>query len=303
VLVLAVAGLFAFSHFFPEKAFDLATKGERMKARLEQKSITVNGLNIAYLDGGTGEPLILVHGFGGNKDNWDRVSQYLTHHFRVIAPDLPGFGDSAKKIDLDYSLAGQARWLHDFAKSLGLPSFHLGGNSMGGAIAGVYASLYGPEVKSLWLLAPGAVNAPEESEYFKILKTGKNPLMPESARDFSDMMGFVCYQRPYIPSFAMKVMYHESAEGATIRNIVFKAIRSEKTRIDDLLKGSTIPALVEWGDHDRVLHMSGAGVLCSKMASAQCVILKNTGHVPMFERPEESADAFLAFMKIPGPRK
>ena len=300
LLVLSMAGMMAYVHFNPEKVFASAQNAERKAAHLELKSISVDNLDIAYLEGGTGDPLVLVHGFAADKDNWTRVAKFLTPHFRVIAPDLPGCGQSTKRMDLDYSLKGQAKWLHDFVTALGLSTINLGGNSMGGAIAGVYAATYGDQVKSLWLIDPAAVNFPEESDLQRMLKEGENPLIIKTPNDFNTLLNFVFYRRPYIPSSIVTMLGRHAVANKLMNEIVFKAIGNDPLRIDDLLKGSSIPTLVLWGDHDRVLNVSGAKVLCTKMADAKTVIMKDAGHAPMIERPRDAATSFLAFhgMKI-----
>ena len=65
------------------------------RARLVLKRLTIAGLDMPYLEGGRGEALVLVHGFGGDKDNFTRLAGFLTCKYRVIIPDLPGFGDVA----------------------------------------------------------------------------------------------------------------------------------------------------------------------------------------------------------------
>src|SRR5687768_6020366 len=74
---------------FPRLVAGLAIAAERAAAQLSLKSVHIpGGLHISYLEGGQGEPLVLLHGFGANKDNWTRTSRILTRHYRVIAPDL-----------------------------------------------------------------------------------------------------------------------------------------------------------------------------------------------------------------------
>src|SRR5512140_883010 len=85
----------AFVHFAPETATRLAIEGERQRSGLVRKEIDLpGGLHYVYLEGGHGEPLMLFHGFGANKDNFTRVARFLTPRFRVILPDHIGFGES-----------------------------------------------------------------------------------------------------------------------------------------------------------------------------------------------------------------
>ena len=95
-MILAVVVVY---YVFPGIAFKLLLKAERSSAGLKQYSIEVEGLHIEYLEGGKGDVVLLVHGFGANKDNWTRISKHLTSHFRVVALDLPGFGESSRQPD------------------------------------------------------------------------------------------------------------------------------------------------------------------------------------------------------------
>lgn len=295
-VIVMLAGLAIYGHLNADKVFEYARGRERAAAGLNEKTVTVDGIFIHYLEGGTGEPLVLVHGFGANKDNWTRASKYLTSHVHVVALDLPGFGDSDKRMDLDYTLKAQAKRLHDFITTLNLGPVHLGGSSMGGAISGFYAAMYPGQVKSLWLLAPGNVNAPEKSEVSQMIEAGeKNPLVIDKAEDITDTLDMVFFKRPFIPPAVVTLLGEQAAANKPLKDKVLKAIDKESVSIDKLLTGSDIPALIVWGKNDRVLHVSGADVLCRAMARATCVTMDQMGHLPMIERPKDSADLYLTF--------
>ena len=132
----------------PEGTAQFTVDLERKGAGLEAKSIAVNGFQIHYLEGGTGEPLLMIHGFGANKDNWTRIGRYLTPHYRVIALDLPGFGDSSKPVEAGYRYADQLPRIQAFAEALGLKQYHVAGNSMGGYFAAGLARHYPNSVQS-----------------------------------------------------------------------------------------------------------------------------------------------------------
>ena len=94
----------------------------------------------------------------------------------MIAPDLPGFGESSLDPDGDYTIPTQVEWVKTFIQALGIKSLHLGGSSMGGAIAGAYASRYPNDLKSLLLISPGGVASSELSEMFHLIEEGnQNP--------------------------------------------------------------------------------------------------------------------------------
>lgn len=115
--------------------YEAGISWERFRAGLSEKSADIKELHFSYLDGGSGETVLMVHGFGSNKDSWDRFARHLTGKFRIVALDLPGHGDSTSRLELSYDIPSQARRLELFAVKLGLERFHIFGSSMGGAVA------------------------------------------------------------------------------------------------------------------------------------------------------------------------
>ena len=112
--------------------FDL----QRRHSGLRRREIEIpGGLRYVYLEGGRGEPLLLLHGFGADKDHFTRVARFLTPHYRLIVPDHIGFGQSSHPQDADYAAPAQAARLRAFMRALGIERFHLGGSSMGGQIS------------------------------------------------------------------------------------------------------------------------------------------------------------------------
>ena len=117
------------------------------------KSLTanVNGINIHYVIGGTGEPLLLIHGFGQNWFMWNRLLPELSKHFTVIAPDMPGLGESDKP-DTGYTKKQLAQDLHGLVKQLGYTNINVVGHDIGLMVAYAYAAQFGNEVKKVAFL-------------------------------------------------------------------------------------------------------------------------------------------------------
>lgn len=301
VPLVILIGLIGVYFLFPGVTFKLLQNSERRAGGLEQRGIDVKGLHIEYLEGGKGNVLVLLHGFGANKDNWTRIGKYLTPYFRVIAPDLPGFGESGTDPDGDYTIGVQAERVKAFVQTLGLKSFHLGGNSMGGNIAGVYAARYPGDVKSLLLISPGGVASSEKSEMVRLLTEGKpNPLIVKTVEDYERLMDFVFVKRPYIPRPIKRVLIEEAIRHRPLNFEIFKQLIKSVgvPPLEGLLKGLKVPTLIVWGEKDRVLHVSGAKILESVMPKAEARIMDNVGHVPMIEKPEETARLYLSFLKL-----
>ena len=274
---------------------DSAYAMERSRAGLVRKEIALpDGTHIVYLEGGSGAPLVLVHGFGADKDNFTRVARYLTPHYRVIVPDLVGFGESSHRADVDYHYAAQAQRLHDFTQALGLSRFDLGGNSMGGGISMSLAAQHPQEVASLWLLDCAGIAAAPPSELARIVTTSDtNPLIITKESDFLAFLKFVMSDPPYIPGSVMNVMARERMANQPLERQVFAQIATDS--VDAAVKGLATPTLIVWGDEDRALSVGTVPVLKTLLPNAQALVMPQVGHAPMIERPQQSAEDYLRF--------
>ena len=274
---------------------DQAYARERSLAGLARKEATLaDGTRIVWLEGGAGAPLVLVHGFGADKDNFTRVARYLTPHYRVIVPDLVGFGESAHRTDVDYRYAAQAERLHAFVQSLGLSRIDIGGNSMGGGIAMSYAAQHPDEVASLWLIDCAGIAAAPPSELARIVtSTGTNPLMITKESDYPAFLHFVMSDPPWIPGSVMDVLARERIANRALESQVFRQIATDS--VDAAVKGLPTPTLITWGEDDRALSVGTVPVLKTLLPNAQAIVMPHIGHAPMIERPEQSAEDYLRF--------
>ena len=296
IIAVVVGLLVAGNLFFPDRVAELAADAERRSAGLVRKEVDVGQFHIAYLEGGQGDPLVLVHGFGADKDNWTRVAKYLTPHYRVIAPDLPGFGESSKPENLSYSFDAQVEYLHAIATGLGLSKVALGGNSMGGCIAALYGAKYPDEVQSLWLVAPACVSTARTSEFGKMLTNGGgNPLLARTPEDFDRTVHFVMSDPPFIPGSIKRVLASRAAANYPLHTRIFAELLASNSALEPRVTGLPIPTRVLWGDQDRALDVSGAEILGRLMPKASVTVLPGIGHLPMIEQPRKAAEDYLRF--------
>ena len=279
----------------PGAVFNVAMVIARRTAGLHLKETTVDGHRVPYLEGGHGEPLVLLHGFGANKDHWTMIAPFLTRHFHVIAPDVPGFGDSSRKHEARYGLDEQIERLADFTASLGLEHFHLGGNSMGGYLAAIFAARHPEKTKSLWLLAPAGAMSAEQSELQNQIEQGKNLLVIEDEQAFDELTDMVFTVKPPMPAQFKRPLMKRAFAEAPFNTKMFEDLFADPVGLETALKDCDTRALVVWGDNDRLLHPSGAEVLRDVMNDVECRIMPNMGHVPMLERPAETAADYLRF--------
>ena len=268
---------------------------ERKRAGLERKEIVLaDGTHVAYLEGGTGAPLVLVHGFGADKDNFTRVARYLVPHYRVIVPDLVGFGESSHLADVDYHYSAQAQRLHAFVEALGLARVDLGGNSMGGGIVMSLAAQHPRSVASLWLIDCAGIAEAPPSELARIITTtGTNPLMITKESDFPAFLKFVMSDPPWIPGSVMDVLARERIANQDLERKVFQQIATDS--VSGAVKGLQTPTLIVWGAEDRALSVGTVPVLQALLPNAQAVVMPHVGHAPMIERPKETAEDYVRF--------
>jgi abhydrolase domain-containing protein 6 len=269
---------------------------ERTMAGLNEKTIQVGDHRIAYLEGGKGPSVLLVHGFGADKDNWDRFAKRLTGKYHVVAPDLPGFGDSSKIQSAHYDIPTQVKRVHDFVHAVGLKQFHMAGNSMGGLISGVYAAEYPDDVLSLGLFDPGGVANREPSVIAREWKEGRNPLVVGSREDYDRMLKFMFVDPPIIPFWVKSWLADQAIASKDFNNKIFPEARPAD-KLEQVTGKIRARTLVLWGDTDRIFPVSSAAVLGKEIKNSKVVIMKECGHVPMLERPGESAEHYLEFLK------
>jgi pimeloyl-ACP methyl ester carboxylesterase len=294
IIICILAGI-GFLYLAPEKATNLAINLERKHSGFTRKEINLPGeLHYVYLEGGQGEPLMLLHGFGANKDNFIRVARFLTPHYRVIIPDHIGFGESSHPQDADYSAGVQAVRIRTLAKALGITKLHIGGSSMGGQISLMYAALYPDEVKSLWLLDPAGIWSAPPSELREIIvKTGENPLMARNEDEFAKIFAFVMADPPFIPRPMLNVMAKERIRNYELEKRILKEIAADS--VEKYVTDLKTPTLIVFGDKDRAINPATAEVLHKLMPRSEVIIMKGLGHLPMIEQPRKSAEDYLKF--------
>ena len=281
----------------PAPFLEAAVRATRRAAKLDTRRIRAGDHDIVYLDGGRGEPLVLLHGFAANKDYWPAVAKFLVPHFRVIAPDVPGFGESARHPELRYAVDDQVERLRAFVQQLGLGPFHLAGNSMGGHLAAAYAARYPQDLKSLWLLAPAGVETAEPSELQGMIMRGDNPLLVRDAAGYERLLR-LCVARPrYVPGPFLRCLAARAVAEGPFNAKIFADWLAKPAWLEARVEGLKVPTLVLWGDEDRLLHVSGAAILGRLIPGSRVVVMRATGHVPMLERPRETAQHFLEFQK------
>jgi pimeloyl-ACP methyl ester carboxylesterase len=261
-----------------------------------------------YLEAGAGPPVVLLHGLGATNASMLPTLAELARDHRVLAPDLPGFGDSGKPVRA-YHPGFFARWLAAFLDAVGTPRAILVGNSMGGRIA-IEAGLCMPErVEALVLFAPSLA--------FKRFREA-TPLVRLLAAELGAMP--MIMPRPIVMT-ALRLMFAKPERLADAwydaaadefqrvfatprgRMAFFSAAREiyleeahGESGFWDRLPALRRPALFLWGDADQLVPCRFARHVEAVLEHAESVVLPDCGHVPQFEHPLRTHALVRAFL-------
>lgn len=282
--------------------FDSVLQQERQWAGLTTKQITVRGVDITYSEGGPadGEVMVLLHGFTGDRNNWNRMAKYLTKKYRVLIPDLPGHGDSSSRMDQDYSMPEMSSVMKAFVDTLGIEKYHIAGNSMGGGLAIQWSVFRPQQVLSLALIDSAGLYE-HEGEVMKQMKAGNNDLLIQQPGDLRKVIQLAMEDRPFFPQELLEVMEQKQIAKYPIYRKIIDGLMETQAKMGPgmfsiALKSMRMPVLILWGENDRIFEVPVTKELERNIKHSKTVILEGVGHVPIFEAPKDSAEVYLDFL-------
>lgn len=262
-----------------------------------RKQVRVLDHDIVYYEAGSGPTVLLVHGFGADKDTWVPYAAKLKPHARVVIIDVPGFGDSTYLESANYGYPAQVERVKAFVDALDLAPVHLAGNSMGGAIVGHYAAAHPADVKTLLLMDNAAIDMPKRSEFLARIDAGENPLIMRSLGDVPTLVKFCFHRAPPLPRFVQKLVAAQGVHRADKNARIFDQIFAETDSLAPLLPRITAPTLIMWGEEDSILDVSIVDVLERHIPKYRTVRYRGCGHIPYLERTARSAADHLRLVR------
>jgi pimeloyl-ACP methyl ester carboxylesterase len=232
----------------------------------------------------------LLHGFGADKDRFGPLPADLRRWYRVIIPDLPGFGEHQPDWGAVYNIPAQVTRLESFFRALGLNRFHLLGISLGGYVAACYAARFPRHVQSLTLMNTAGIDSPVSSDAFRLLQLhDQNIFLYTNEAQFQKMMDYLMFRPIQLP---MRIRRYWAAQGLrslSWRRKLFADLFADGCfRLDEDARQIEAPTLVIWGCQDRILHVSAVDRLLEMIADCRAYVLGDCGHVPLFEYPRLS---------------
>jgi pimeloyl-ACP methyl ester carboxylesterase len=246
---------------------------EWARSQFAFETVSLRDNQIHFLVGGSGEPVVLIHGLSGSLDWWQYNAPALAEHYRVYLIDLPGFGRLGHLTVCD-SMAEYVDWLKDWMSAVQLPRIHLIGHSMGGHI-GLRLVVERPDsIQCLVLVAPaGVMPATELPHYFlpllRVLRDIPVALLPLAMRNIRQ---------------------------ANLRTVWTTSHDLLETDLVDTLGKVCAPTLIVWGDEDPILPFSFAKQFQESIPNAELLILPGAGHIAMIDNPETFNRGTIAFL-------
>ncbi|MFD8582031.1 alpha/beta fold hydrolase [Streptomyces californicus] len=267
---------------------------------MQETTYDIGGRNIFAAETGDGPPVLLLHGGGpgaSGVSNYARNITELAKEYRVIVPDLPGYGRSTKGVDGSDPFGHLADGIRGLLDGLGLEKAHLVGNSYGGACALRLALDTPNRVDRMVLMGPGGIGTTRS-----LPTPGLNSLLnyytgdgPSRRKLEKFIRDYLVFNAADVPDAAIDERYRASIDPEVIAspplrrpsgpNALRTVWKMDFTR-DARLSRLPVPTLVLWGAQDRVNRPSGGPMLAERMPNCDLYMAANTGHWVQFERAE-----------------
>jgi pimeloyl-ACP methyl ester carboxylesterase len=267
--------------------------------------IDLHGHDVAYRRAGAGQAIVLLHGIAGSNTTWDELLPVLARDHDVIAPDLPGHGESGSSAG-DYSVGAMAATVRDLLLALGVERVTVVGHSLGGGVAMQFAYLFPDFTERLILISAGG------------LGRSVNPVLASAALPGAELVTAVLGQGtrlasklyrslPVVPQpgrvveelerglSALAVRETRAAFHATLRSVV--GFDGQRVFAGDrLYLAAAMPTLIVWGERDRIIPAGHGHRAHAAMPGSELVVMPDVGHFPPMEAPEALGDAVSDFM-------
>lgn len=284
-------------------------RAEHARARamlgLHARSLVIDGQRWAYVERAADQvvaaTIVMLHGYTGSKENWYRLAARLRGRYRMVIPDLPGWGESEHRADADYGYAAQAASVAAFIRAISDQPVVLLGHSMGGGVAVVVAARYPQLIARVGLLNASGVEFKDNQFGLDVLD-GKNPFGVRDAASlehYLDSLFHVRKARPPIPWPASRIVIAQRCRDGDFEQSVLDCIGRSETRFlpGELAAQIRQPALLLWGRQDAVIDPSSLDLYAAQMPQARKVLLDDCGHMSLMEHPDAVADAVTALIE------
>ncbi len=290
LIVLVLAGVVVFAYERPVTVYEGWAVFRLRLSGVHSRHVQAGSYRLHYLEAGSGPPVLLIHGLASNATrDWGRLVGPLGRRFHVLAPDLPGFGDSERPPAADYSIPMQVEAVRSFMAAVGVGRARVAGLSMGGWIACRLAGSHPEMVERLVAvdaagMRPTGPNIPAEV------------LLPRDEDGVRRLAATVYHHAPVPPSFvARDILARRLREEWIVRRALL-SMAAGRDWLNGTLGRADMPVLVVWGKQDALIPVTYAAPLAAEFPHADLKVLDGCGHVPIADCPEAFDRAVVPFL-------
>lgn len=278
-------------------------KIEPPQEKIPPKQVSVEGINISYIEKGEGNPLVLVHGIPTSSFLWRDMIEELSAHGRVIALDLPGFGFSDSPPNGDYTISNYARILEAFLEALSIERVTLVCHDYGGPIALTYALKNSEQYDRLIILDTFLHRDPPFPLSMKIatIRPVGELVMQFWGEDIARWgleEGVIDKSR--ISDRLVRRYYMPDGDPEKLNRTMLGTLRADYTKdlefIEKNLKTIEKPTLILWGDTDKFLPLSLGERIHKDIGGSTMEVLPNCGHFIQEDQPERATEIIVEFL-------
>jgi 2-hydroxy-6-oxonona-2,4-dienedioate hydrolase len=251
-----------------------------------EKDAVVLGFKLHYREAGTGRPVILLHGLGGDGSRWAPNIVPLAKSFHVIALDQIGFGQSDKPM-ANYHTGMLAEFLARFLAAVGVSKASLVGNSMGAGVA-LYTAVHYPQVVDRIVLADGGGFRRADSAGTVVnphIRDIQNGVTSEETREFIKVM---FHNKNLVTDQVVEdnlILRLRSAYA--IGKIQESGATGRGSLTEEEVRGVKVPTLIIWGKYDELANPAGADRLANTISGSRKILIDDCGHLPQLEKSVE----------------
>jgi 2-hydroxy-6-oxonona-2,4-dienedioate hydrolase len=264
-----------------------------------QRITYVNGYGIRYLDydniphktNDDENFLILLHGIGASAERWMLVAPALSKHFRVIVPDIIGFGYSDKPT-VEYTIDFFMDFLGGFLENLHIHTPNIIGSSLGGYLATEFAIRFNTRVKKLILAAPAGIMRSSTNVLDQYIMAALYPTYENALRAFMDMA--------FDPSVVTEKTVRDFVNRMRLPNAKYAFMSTllgmrDGPKLSDRLSKILAPTLLIWGDKDNMIPLQYSTEY-TKIPGSSLIVMNDCGHTPYVENPVVFNQSILKFL-------
>ncbi len=267
----------------------------------ESEWLIVDGMEVHHKREGNGDAIVLLHGTGASLHTWDGWAERLDDHFEVYRMDLPAFGLTGPDPDADYTIESYVSFVDHYVEQLGVDSFAIAGNSLGGYIAWAYTVAHPDKVEKLILLDAAGYPSDEDSDALAF-KIATNPILRPLMKMITPK-SLIAKNLQQVYTDQSKITnelidrYYDMALREGNRQAFIDRVHTDHTDISNRISEISCPTLIMWGAEDTWVNPEDAHRFDADILDSELIMYEGVGHVPMEEIPVKTAEDAVGFLK------